>query len=131
MVEAISKNTVHLRDLLESLDEKDRNKALNFYPDLGGAPHIVVVVIPRIEDSWDRKWCIAAATSELIVIFYAALELGLATCGVTCAPWVEEEIKRILNIPEDKEILCCFTLGYSDESPKPPSHKKVPIHYVD
>jgi orotidine-5'-phosphate decarboxylase len=130
LVEAISQNTVHLRDLLERAEEEVREKALDFYPDLGGAPHIIVITVPHSHDEWERKWCVAVAVLELVVLAYAALALGLGTCGVTCSPWVEKRIKEILKIPEEREVLCCMTVGYPNESPEPLSHKRVPVHYI-
>ncbi len=131
VVEAISKNTVHLRDLLERAEEEVKEKALDFYPDLGGAPHIIVITIPYSDDEWERKWFVAVATLELMVLAYSALALGLGTCGVTCSPWVEKKIKEILKIPEEREVFCCVAVGYPDESPEPLPHNRVKVHYID
>ncbi|WP_183277666.1 nitroreductase family protein [Clostridium fungisolvens] len=58
-----------------------------------------------------------------------AENLGLGTCWV--AWFTQEEIRPILNVPEDKYLLGIITLGYADEEPKPRPRKSLEeiIHY--
>lgn len=53
----------------------------------------------------------------------AAHELGLAT--VILGIFKEEEITRLLEIPEDRELVCLIPLGYADETPIAPKRKSV------
>ena len=58
-----------------------------------------------------------------------AVDLGLGTC---CIAWfTQDEIRPVLNIPEDKYVVSVITVGYSDENPKMRPRKKVEeiIHY--
>ncbi|MDQ7094797.1 nitroreductase family protein [Desulfosporosinus sp. PR] len=62
-------------------------------------------------------------------IVLEANNLGLGTCWV--AWFTQEEIRPILNIPNDKYVICILTLGYAGESPKDRPRKKLEevIHY--
>jgi nitroreductase len=44
-----------------------------------------------------------------------ATELGLGTCWL--GAFNEDEVKKILNIPEEIRVPAMFTLGYADEDP--------------
>ena len=58
-----------------------------------------------------------------------ATELGLGTCWV--AWFTQSEIRPVLNVPNDKYVLCVLTIGYADEDPKPRPRKKLEdiVHY--
>lgn len=52
-----------------------------------------------------------------------ATELGLGTCWL--GAYKEDEVKNILNIPEDIRVPAMFTLGYADENPVARPRKDV------
>jgi len=52
-----------------------------------------------------------------------ATELGLGTCWL--GAYKEDEVKKILNIPEDIRVPAMFTLGYADEDPGPRPRKTI------
>lgn len=54
---------------------------------------------------------------------------GLGTCWV--AWFVQEELRPVLNIPDDKYVVSILTLGYAAEMPKPRPRKELQdmIHY--
>lgn len=56
-----------------------------------------------------------AIAGENIVL--AAESLGLGTCWVTW--YVQEDIRPVLGIPEDKYVVAVITLGYADQTPNP------------
>lgn len=62
-------------------------------------------------------------------ILLEANNLGLGSCWVGW--FVQEEIRPILNIPEDKYVIGIITVGYTNEEPKPRPRKKLDeiIHY--
>ncbi|MFZ5966862.1 MAG: nitroreductase family protein [Bacillota bacterium] len=67
-----------------------------------------------------------------IAIEHVVLEaesLGLGTCWV--AWFTQEEIRPILNIPQDKYVVSIITLGYTNEEVKARPRKKLEeiIHY--
>lgn len=58
-----------------------------------------------------------------------ATELGLGTC---CVAWfTQNEIRPVLNVPEDKYVAAVITVGYKDEEPKMRPRKKIEeiVHY--
>lgn len=131
LVKIVSQNTIHLREILEVLDEDTREKAVKYYADLGGAPVILVIVVPKQEAIWEFKCIATPCGTEIMLIELAALAKGVSTCCFTMAPWVEEEVAKLLGLPEDKTVLFGLTLGYADEEPPPVEHPVVPIHFID
>lgn len=51
-----------------------------------------------------------------------ATELGLGTCWL--GAYDEEEVKKILDIPDEIRVPAMFTLGYADENPGPRPRKE-------
>lgn len=130
LVNFISKNTTHLRDLLQMMDEESKRKAEDFYPDLGEAPVILIISVPLVENQWDRRFLLLATATEIQNLFLAAYQKGLGACGVCMSPWVEDHIKEKLGL-EDQEILCGVALGYPDEEPAPGPHERVKTTYIE
>ncbi len=62
----------------------------------------------------------AIATEHLVL---EAENLGLGTCWV--AWFVQEEIRPVLNIPEDKYVVAVITLGYPEATPSPTPRQKL------
>ncbi|AOR25064.1 nitroreductase family protein [Clostridium taeniosporum] len=58
-----------------------------------------------------------------------AEHLGLGTCWT--AWFTQDEIRPILNIPNDKFVVCILTVGYADENPKQRPRKSLDkiVHY--
>ncbi len=52
-----------------------------------------------------------------------AYELGLGTCWI--GAFMEDEVKRILNIPESVRVVAMTPLGYPGESPPPRFRKSL------
>jgi len=82
----------------------------NFY----GAP---VAIIICLDDSFSK----ARLVDIGVVLGYLALaahEFGLGTCPIGLITAYEDEIKDLLNIPENKNVVIGVALGYADwESP--------------
>lgn len=68
-----------------------------------------------------------AIAAEHIVL--EAQNLGLGTCWI--AWFTQKDIRPVLNIPEDKYVLCVITIGYADEEPQPRPRKRLEdiVHY--
>lgn len=128
-VNLISQNTVHLRDLLEHVDDISREKALNFYPDLGGAPVIILQTIPIIPVQWDRKYMILISGVALSVLLNSIHCHGLGACGITVSPWVEDKLRSEYGL-EDRELLTGLAVGYPAESPEIPAKSPEQVLYL-
>ena len=63
---------------------------------------------------------ISIAVSFMIL---EATELGLGTCWL--GAYNEEEVKKILDIPEEIRVPAMFTVGYADETPGPRPRKDL------
>ncbi len=56
-------------------------------------------------------------------IVLQAENLGLGTCWTA---WFKQaEVRPILNIPNDKFVVCVLTVGYADENPKQRPRKSL------
>lgn len=75
------------------------------------------------------KQIIRDTTIAVEHLVLSAEHLGLATCWV--AWYTQEEIRPVLNVPEDKYVVGILTIGYADEAPKPRPRKTMAeiLHY--
>src|SRR4030067_2272060 len=78
----------------------------NFY----GAP---VAILLCLDDSFPKAR-MADVGLALGYLVLAAHEFGLATCPIGLIIAYEEEIKDLLNIPENKNVVIGVALGYPD-----------------
>ncbi len=64
----------------------------------------------------DLKQIIRDTAIAIEHILLEAVHLGLSTCWTGW--YVQDDVRLILNIPEDKYVCGIITLGYGDENPK-------------
>ena len=75
-----------------------------------GAPTALIITI-------DRAFSSARLTDIGIFVGYivlAAHSLGLGTCPIGLISAFDDDIKELLNIPEDKDVVIGIALGYAD-----------------
>jgi nitroreductase len=77
---------------------------------VGTASHIIA----GVGDS-AQKWHQVDLAIALEHIVLEAVELGLGTCWI--GAFNEDEVKRILKIPQDKKVVALLTVGFPAESP--------------
>ena len=94
----------------------------NFY----GAP---VAIIICLDDSFSeaRMVDIGVALGYLVLTAYG---FGLATCPIGLITAYEDEIKDLLNIPENKNVIIGIALGYPDWE-NPVNRYKSPRENLD
>lgn len=129
IVNIVSKNTTYLRDLLDQTDEETKRKALEYYPDLGGAPVLVVISADGQATEWNLKYVGLSAGTEIMVLMLSAFAHGLGMCAFSMAPWVEQEVKKELELGEC-DVLLGLAIGYPDESPNAPKHVAAPREFA-
>ena len=56
-----------------------------------------------------QKWHMVDITIALTNLTLQAVELGYGTCWI--GAFDENQVKRILNVPNDKKVVICMTLG--------------------
>lgn len=100
-----------------------QERFLEWAKTLGGAPVAVVALSPVHGDPLTRKMNLESVTAAFTYLLLAATAEGLGTCWMTGPLRNEKEVRRILEIPDDKEIVAITPLGYPDEDPVPPPRK--------
>jgi len=88
------------------LDNFVNEGSCNFY----GAP---VAIIMCLDDSFSNRQMIDIGT-VLGYLVLTAYDFGLATCPIGLIADYADEIKDLLNIPENKKVVIGVAMGYSD-----------------
>jgi nitroreductase len=69
------------------------------------------------------KWAVVDTTIAMQNMVIAAWTLGIGSCWIGACN--EEEVKKMLKIPDKWKVVALITFGYPAEQPKP--RKKKPI----
>jgi len=85
-----------------------------------------VVGCGYIGDEYGRKWSTVDTSIALQNMVIAAWGLGIGSCWI--GDFQEAEVKRLLNIPEDRKVIALVTFGYPAE--KIGSRQKKPIDEI-
>jgi nitroreductase len=80
------------------------------------------IVIVGCGDS-RAKWAVVDVAIALQNMVIAAEVLGLGTCWI--GHFIEDEVKRILRIPDYMRVVAMITLGYPAERPGPRPKKSL------
>jgi len=112
----------YLKQIGVSFKQFTNEGSCNFY----GAP---VAIIICLDDSFSkaRMVDIGIALGYLVL---SAHGFGLATCPIGLIAAYEDEIKDLLNIPENKNVIIGIALGYPDWE-NPVSRYKSPRENLD
>jgi len=70
-----------------------------------------------------RKWSRVDTSIALENMVIAAWGLGIGSCWV--GDFDEDEVRSILNVPNDWKILALISFGYPDETPEAPPKKPI------
>ena len=96
-----------------SIRNPKRIKSIKMFSEgLGGMPTLIIAAITpnrRPISLLD----IGMATENIMI---QCIEFGLGSCAV--ASFNEEPIKKMLEIPEDKELILLLSIGYPDGTPR-------------
>jgi len=71
----------------------------------------------------DKKWAVVDVAIALENMVIAAEALGLGSCWI--GAFEEEEVKRVLGIPDHLKVVAMITLGYPAERPDAPPKKRL------
>jgi len=69
------------------------------------------------------KWHMADITIALTNLSLQAVELGYGTCWI--GAFDENQVKQILNVPDEKKVVICMTLGKPKGRHIPKSRKAI------
>jgi len=82
-----------------------------------------VVGCAYVGDSYGQKWSTIDTTIALENMVIAAWALGVGSCWI--GDFKEEEVKKLLNIPDDWKVIALISFGYPAEQPG--SRRKKPL----
>ena len=90
--------------------------------------HIVIVAEPKKAERYygtrgARLYTIQGCAAAIQNMLLTAHSLGLGACWV--GAFDEDEIWRILGLPEEISVQGIVTIGYADEAPEPPPKKRI------
>ena len=94
-----------------------REEFIRFAESYGGAPVVIVVLTDTADTDDFRKANIESASAAMENLLLAATALRLGTCWMTGPLRDEKALRRILSIPENKEIVAVTPLGYPEGTP--------------
>jgi nitroreductase len=97
-----------------------REDFIRFAATYGGAPVVIVVLTDMTQTADFRRANLESASAAMENLLLAATALGLGTCWMTGPLNDEKALRRILAIPEGKEIVAVTPLGYPVEVPEAP-----------
>jgi nitroreductase len=82
-----------------------------------------VVGCGYVGDEYGRKWSTVDTSIALQNMVIAAWSLGVGSCWV--GAFEEEEVKKILNIPDEWRVIAMVAFGYPAEQPGTKSKKPL------
>ncbi len=76
-----------------------------------------------------NEWSTVDVTIALENMVIAAEAQGIGSCWI--GDFKEEELKKLLGIPNDLKVIALVSFGYPAEKPNPPSKKRLKtiVHY--
>lgn len=130
----------HLRGVFS---EKIINISLQVFKNLGGAPAVILVYIPRevvthapdadgrarYHGEFKRFNQLLSASALIQNLLLAAHARGLGTCWMSGPKYMEKEINELLDITDD-ELVSVIPIGFPDQSPPAPPRKENVVRWI-
>lgn len=144
LLKAVAGSGEYLKPRLETLYKKEVvNLTMSFFTNLGGAPVILLVYIPkniveihpamsnreRYLAEHERFVNLLSASALIQNILLLAKSRGLGTCWMTAPKYNEDQINEIMGIT-DKELVAVIPIGYPDQNPPAPPRKGEKIRFI-
>jgi nitroreductase len=85
--------------------------------------HVTIVGCANTGAILTGKWSIVDTTIALQNMVIAAWAVGVGSCWI--GDFKEEEVKRLLNIPNNWKVVALIAIGYPAEHPGPKSRKPI------
>jgi nitroreductase len=108
---------------------KQELSQVHAYADMAADASVVFVVCGRPGDS--RHWVEdCSAATENLLLAATALGLGAVWVGIYPRPERENEVQRILHLPEGWRALCIVPVGHPAETKEPRTqYEPARVHY--
>lgn len=101
-------------------DKASQKSFIEYARTYGGAPVIIVVLTKASKNDGMRKMHLESGSAAMENLVLAARALGLGTCWMTGPLQDEANIRSILDIPDNMEMVAVTPLGYPVEFPAAP-----------
>lgn len=129
--EVMSQTTVHLDEYLKVCGPEHVDEVSRFYTELGEAPVVVAVTIPKTDDELEKLNYALSIGGAVENLMLAATDNGIGTCNVTFSFWVRDQLAEVLEVPADRSIVCLVLLGYPAAPPVAPPRRTDVAVYLD
>jgi len=105
----------------EKLSSEVEKVALKFYKNMGDAPNLILVFREKKENAPDYQEFndISGISCAIENLMLSAVEKGLGTCWVGTFKGRENEIKKLLKISGNEELVAGVLIGYPKKRYKP------------
>jgi nitroreductase len=84
---------------------------------------VAIVGCADVKSLLTGKWAVVDTTIAMQNMVIAAWTLGIGSCWIGACN--EEEVKKMLKIPDKWKIVALITFGYPAEQPKPRKKKSI------
>jgi nitroreductase len=144
LIEVIAQSQEYILPTMRELfSEKIIKVSLQVFKNLGGAPAVLLVYIPktpvksvegldergRYHVEYTRYNRIVSASALVQNLLLAAHSKGLGTCWMTGPKYMEKEINEVFGIT-DMELVSIIPIGYPDQSPPAPPRKEDTVRWA-
>jgi nitroreductase len=144
LLEIISRSQEHMIEPLRGVfSEKIIKISLQVFKNLGGAPAVILIYIPRepvthasdddgrarYHGEFKRYNQLLSASALIQNLLLAAHARGLGTCWMTGPKYMEREINELLDIT-DQELVSVIPIGFPDQSPPAPPRKEDVVRWI-
>lgn len=126
-----SKSLPYMEPVLEraGLTEERRQLVRGFFKNLGGAPVVIAVTIPKAPNPEMQMANVQSGAALMQNLLLAAHAEGLGTCWMTGVLYVEQELLEFLGKP-DQQLLAITPIGYSAKEPPVPPRKDREVRWI-
>lgn len=130
-VELASGAIPFMEPLLEKaqIPEDNRKLVKGFFKNLGGAPVVIAVTVPRGPDAAMTMAILQSGAALVQNMLLAAHAEGLGTCWMTGILFVEKQLLDYLGKP-DQQLLAITPIGYSAKEPPVPPRKDREVRWL-
>jgi len=120
-----------MEPILEKAQVPEQNRQLvrGFFKNLGGAPVVIAVTVPKATDAIMQMAIIQSGAALMQNLLLAAHAEGLGTCWMTGVVFVEKQLLDFLGKP-DQQLLAITPIGYSAKEPPVPPRKDREVRWL-
>jgi nitroreductase len=124
LIKTMQRTTVYLDDYLASMGQEEMiEDATAFATNLGNAPVVIAVSVPREANEMAELNTLISAGAAIENLLLAATAYGLATCSITSSYWVRDQLAGVLGVRSEEVVVALIVLGHGTGRPSAPVHE--------